>query len=128
MNKKKIKAFMFDFPNGNVFCVGSELTINYLCQNFAIQRDLNKNIEVNIWTKHFINNKIYSYFTPKNIQGIIPYIYFYYYLKKNNLWIKKENFTEALYYSNPKEIKEILKLTNIDEEIIIKENFWNNKF
>lgn len=124
----KIKAFCFEFPNGNMLCVGSDVAINDLHNHFVIQRELNNSIEHEIWCKRLINNHIYCRFEPKGIHGLYMFLLFYFEMKKYKLWISNGDFNEALFLTNPEKASEKLGLTEAEAEYIKNESVWNGKF
>lgn len=124
----KIMAYQFDFPNGNMFCVGADWAIQDLCNNLIIQNELGNNITFDIWRKRIINNQIYCRFAPKGLRGINIFLLHYFTLKKHHLWLTEDAYAEAMFLANSKKVSELLGLTEDEAEAIKSNSIWNDKF
>ena len=124
----KIMAYIFAFPNGDMYCVGADWAIKDLLNNFIIQREIGNNITLQNWKKRIVNNTIYCRFEPKGIHGIYMFISNYFMLKKHCLWITREEYDEALFLYEPQKIGELLEITEEEAEYIKNNTFWKGKF
>lgn len=125
-----IYTFVFEFPNGNVYCAGEDTAVKRVYDYFYLQDKVcGHGIDMAKFVDRIVMNGVYAYLEPGTVQDrILELIQGYNRrLKRHGLLITGNEYIEATVLAFPEICCRELELTSDEYTQIKKESIWRQR-
>ena len=125
-----ISTFVFEFPNGSVYCAGDEATVKRVCNYFRLQDKVyGQNIDMAKFVDRIIMNRVYAFLEPGTVKDrILERMNGYNRrLEDQGLLMTEDEYIEATVLAFPEVCCRELELTTDEYSQIQKESIWRQR-
>lgn len=125
-----ISTFVFEFPNGSVYCAGDEAAVKRVINYFRLQDKVyGRNIDMAKFVDRIIMNRVYAFLEPETVKDrILERMNGYNRrLENHGLLMTEDEYIEATVLAFPEVCCRELELTTDEYSQIQKESIWRQR-
>ena len=125
-----LTTFVFEFPNGLVYCAGESDAVKRIHSYFCTQDKVyGRNIDMGKFIDRIIMNGVYAYLEPSTMKDYIieRFIGYNRCLAVQELLLTEDEYLEATVLAFPEICCRELELTSVEFETIKRESIWNKR-